>query len=83
MADGAEDRAVDAPLLATVYSDLRRRWLAEQDCGFAGWDFSYLDGRTATDPLPWDYRAVVDEHLKPSGRLLDMGTGGGEFLLSD
>jgi len=56
--------------------------LAEQACSFSGWDFSHLDGRMTTEPLPWDYRSIVDERLKPSDRLLDMGTGGGEFLLT-
>jgi len=61
---------------------LRAAWHAEETRAFTGWDFSYLEGRVDTDPLPWDYRAIAVEHLKPSDRLLDMGTGGGEFLLA-
>ena len=34
------------------------------------------------EPLPWDYRERVKEFLRPGVRLLDMGTGGGEFLLT-
>lgn len=61
---------------------LRAAWQAEEERAFQGWDFSYLDGRTVEETLPWDYRELVLSHLKPQHRLLDMGTGGGEFLLS-
>ncbi|WP_231637302.1 class I SAM-dependent methyltransferase [Paenibacillus sp. FJAT-27812] len=46
------------------------------------WDFSYLANRTATQELPWDYNATVLNQMKSTTTLLDMGTGGGEFLLS-
>lgn len=48
-----------------------------------GWDFSHIDSR-CTEPveLPWDYRQTILRHLKPEHRLLDIDTGGGEFLLS-
>lgn len=32
------------------------------------------------DPLPWDYTAIVVEMAKASPDLLDLGTGGGEWL---
>lgn len=32
--------------------------------------------------LPWDYRRIILERLKPEMKLLDVDTGGGEFLLS-
>lgn len=57
-------------------------WKREEDGAFAGWDFSHLEGRCVSEPLPWDYRTKVLDFLKPKSRLLDMGTGGGEFLLS-
>ena len=41
-----------------------------------------IEGRLIEEKLPWDYRARLKEFLKPYTRLLDMGTGGGEFLLS-
>ena len=56
-------------------------WTQAQQQPIAGWDFSHLDGRMESDPLPWDYRAIVLSRLKPDSRLLDMGTGGGKFLL--
>ena len=48
-----------------------------------GWDFSHIEGRyTSEDSLPWDYRAAILENLHPQMQLLDIDTGGGEFLLS-
>ncbi len=63
---------------------LRRAWQAEEDVAHIhGWDFSHIDGRyDEADDFPWDYRAVVNAHLRPGDRLLDIDTGGGEFLLS-
>ncbi|MDT0268458.1 class I SAM-dependent methyltransferase [Streptomyces sp. DSM 44915] len=49
---------------------------------FEGWDFGRWQGRL-TDPeaaLPWSYRRLVSERLPAVGSLLDLGTGGGEFL---
>lgn len=60
-----------------------RAWLrAETDAPFAGWDFSRLDGRLHEAAPPWDYRALVTAALPGCAALLDMGTGGGEFLAS-
>ena len=48
-----------------------------------GWDFSHVDDRyTECEHLPWDYRDVISTYLKPDMKLLDIDTGGGEFLLS-
>jgi SAM-dependent methyltransferase len=59
-----------------------REWLAEEAAAFQGWDFSRLDGRMIEEPLPWDYREIVGQYLHADHKMLDMGTGGGEFLLS-
>ena len=60
-----------------------RAWLrAETAAPFAGWDFSRLDGRLSEEATPWDYRALVTAALPGCAALLDMGTGGGEFLAS-
>lgn len=48
-----------------------------------GWDFSHISGRyTEKDDLPWDYRETILHYLDPEMKLLDIDTGGGEFLLS-
>jgi SAM-dependent methyltransferase len=46
----------------------------------SGWDFSWLGSRMARSPLPWDYDALVLRHARESPDLLDLGTGGGEWL---
>lgn len=61
---------------------LRQQWESEENQTFRGWDFSCLDGRWHSEALPWDYRALIQSKLNQTDRLLDMGTGGGEFLLS-
>lgn len=59
-------------------------WYAEEQAAHIhGWDFSHIAGRyTEEDDLPWDYRAIIEQYRKPDMALLDMDTGGGEFLLS-
>lgn len=64
------------------YNALKQRWLLEENREFKGWDFSYLDGRLEEENLPWDYKSLVYKYLNKDNLLLDMGTGGGEFLLS-
>ncbi|MEK4486000.1 class I SAM-dependent methyltransferase [Psychrobacillus sp. FSL H8-0484] len=62
--------------------ELKNNWLLEEKEGFKGWDFTRLDGRWEDEKIPWDYKEWVMKHLKPDHKLLDMGTGGGEFLLT-
>jgi len=47
---------------------------------FSGWDFAWLDRRSWTEPLPWDYSARVAALARQARTMLDMGTGGGEVL---
>ena len=47
---------------------------------FSGWDFTWLDRRSWTEPLPWDYSARVAALARRARTMLDMGTGGGEAL---
>ena len=65
-------------------SERRNVWKAEEDIAHIhGWDFSHIAGRyPEQDDLPWDYRAVIREYLRPEMNILDIDTGGGEFLLS-
>jgi len=47
----------------------------------SGWDFAWLTARSSTaGRLPWDYRAEVPRLSADATSLLDMGTGGGEWL---
>ncbi len=65
-------------------TDLIAQWKAEEAIAHIhGWDFSHLDGRYEEEPhLPWDYREKIAGYLSPDRKLLDIDTGGGEFLLS-
>jgi SAM-dependent methyltransferase len=45
-----------------------------------GWDFSRVHFERA--PILWDYVGVVRSYLKPTDRVLDIGTGGGEIFFS-
>ncbi len=47
---------------------------------FSGWDFAYLHGRMEERTTTWDYADQVRGRLPGVDALLDMGTGGGEFL---
>ncbi|KAF0360616.1 sam-dependent methyltransferase [Gigaspora margarita] len=51
---------------------------------FTGWDYSYLKGRVEEKQaeLPWNYENTVRELLTSCTGLLEIGTGGGEFLAS-
>lgn len=59
-------------------------WKAEENIAHIhGWDFSHIRDRyTEEEDLPWDYRETILRYLKPEMRLLDIDTGGGEFLRS-
>ena len=65
-------------------NELIKRWKAEEEIAHIhGWDFSHIEGRyMEEDDLPWDYREEILRYLKPEMRILDIDTGGGEFLLS-
>lgn len=49
---------------------------------FSGWDFSFLHGRYEQGKVSWDFRDLLLQRLKRAESLLDLGTGGGEFLSS-
>lgn len=61
---------------------LKEIWKKEEEMSFKGWDFSYLNNRWEDEELPWNYDDILRKYLRPEYSLLDMGTGGGEFLLS-
>lgn len=57
---------------------------SEEACAkIHGWDFSHIHGRYEEEnDLPWDYKAEILARLTPDMAILDIDTGGGEFLLS-
>ena len=55
-------------------------YVNESKAPFKGWNFSYLNGRLVDSPLPWNYRSIILPYVLDSTCLLDIGTGGGEFL---
>ncbi len=63
---------------------LKQEWLEEEKIAhIKGWDFSHIHNRYEEESdLPWDYKKIIQKYLKPQDKLLDIDTGGGEFLLS-
>jgi SAM-dependent methyltransferase len=59
---------------------LRQFLYAESQKPFSGWDFSYLDYRWVSAPLDWSYPSLLLKAIPQARSMLDMGTGGGEFL---
>jgi len=57
-------------------------WQAESKLAMRGWDFSHLDGRWESQPLPWDYSELVKAKLTDDQMWLDVDTGGGELMSS-
>ncbi len=62
----------------------KEQWLAEERAAHIhGWDFSPIHGRFEEGgDIPWNYRTIVRSYLSADSKLLDVDTGGGEFLLS-
>ena len=65
-------------------NELIKQWKAEEEIAHIhGGDFSHIEGRySEEEDLPWDYREEILRYLRPEMRILDIETGGGEFLLS-
>ncbi|MBA2692834.1 MAG: class I SAM-dependent methyltransferase [Rubrobacter sp.] len=60
--------------------ELLQRLRVEEREPFEGWDFSHLEGRMHEESPSWNYGCIVRKTLSGCDSLLDMGTGGGEFL---
>ena len=56
-------------------------WRARYAEPTSGWDFSSIDAVVDGEP-PWSYEALARRVLAGAGSALDMGTGGGEVLLT-
>lgn len=63
---------------------LKELWKQEEaQAHIHGWDFSHINDRYREEEnLPWEYKDIVLAHLREDMELLDIDTGGGEFLLS-
>lgn len=63
---------------------LLKQWLQEEkQAQIHGWDFSHIRNRYEEEnDLPWDYFALIKSYLTADQKVLDIDTGGGEFLLS-
>ena len=58
--------------------------ISEYQQPFSSWDFSYLTGRRESirPQVTWDFTDLVRDAMRDADSLLDMDTGGGEFLVS-
>ncbi|MBR4960636.1 MAG: class I SAM-dependent methyltransferase [Clostridia bacterium] len=65
-------------------TDRLERWRqVEREAQICGWDFSPIAGKFHEDDrFPWDYGNMICRYVRPTDRILDMDTGGGEKLLS-
>ncbi len=67
-----------------LQEDLFNFLLATANAPFSGWNFSYITttGRMVEAPLPWSYASILLAEFRKTQSLLDMDTGGGEYLSS-
>lgn len=66
-------------------NELKEYWKSEErKAHINGWDFEYIESRfdSHEDSLPWDYFQVINKYRLDTHKLLDIDTGGGEFLLT-
>jgi SAM-dependent methyltransferase len=66
-------------MIKRKFEELVEEALAQQ---FSGWDFSWMQGRYFESVPYWNYRRLVLQRMQGISSMLDMGTGGGEFLAS-
>ncbi|MFX1572990.1 MAG: class I SAM-dependent methyltransferase [Promethearchaeota archaeon] len=62
--------------------DVLNFFISEAEHPFSGWDFSYINDRVVNSPLTWSYTSIILPELRKAESLLDIGTGGGEYLSS-
>ena len=70
------------PPRAMTRAEHIQRWRAEAATPITGWDFSHIASRSHQDTPPWSYRDLALARVGASQVLLDVDTGGGEFLES-
>jgi len=69
------------PARKSDLGDLRERLrpFVERARGFSGWSFEYHPRILGSGP-PWSYEQRARELIRDGGRIVDLGTGGGEVL---
>lgn len=67
------DRQMDA---------LINEWRTAEHQPFSGWDFSFLRDSLLDEKPPWSYENLARNLMRGATAVLDLGTGGGEKLLS-
>ena len=68
--------------MVKVDSDFQKMIDEAMQAPFSGWDFSFIRGRWNEEKPSWNYRDIVVSHMENIQSMLDMDTGGGEFLAS-
>lgn len=63
-------------------TDLFNFLISESEHPFSGWNFSYIEDRVVNSPLTWSYTSTILPLIRAAESLLDIGTGGGDFLAS-
>ena len=67
----------------TANAQLLKQWKSEEEAfRLRGWDFSCIAEKWDCPEPPWDYNLAVKSYLRDTHLLLDIGTGGGEVLLT-
>ncbi|MFC2007416.1 methyltransferase domain-containing protein [Chloroflexota bacterium] len=56
-------------------------WKQEEEITFSGWNFSHLMGRMILEQTPWSYSKLAIDLMHKYSSVIDMGTGGGEWIL--
>jgi len=62
--------------------ELLDRWRRAFEQPALGWSFDDLAARMEVEEPPWSYERLARDVLADAGSALDLGTGGGEVLLS-
>jgi SAM-dependent methyltransferase len=63
-------------------TDFERLIAEAESQPFSGWDFSYLKGRYLEGKPSWNFAQEARRVIQEAHSMLDMATGGGEFLSS-
>ena len=50
---------------------LKQKWIEEEKkAKIIGWDFSYINERSSSEDLPWDYTNIVKSYLNDNLNIL-------------